>query len=259
MLPRGRIAAIVASQVRIPTSPLKLPGATSQADEATMLPMSASNTGGRVLSLGVLISGGGTTLENLINRIADGRLKRVRIAQVISSRSAVRGVEITQRAGLLLEIVRRKDHPDQHTFSAAITAVLDRAGVELVAMGGFLCLWHFPPRYRGRVLNIHPALLPAFGGKGMYGFRVHETVLASGATESGCTVHLADEQYDHGPIVAQRRVPVLPADTPETLAARVGDAERELYPYVIQQVADHGLPWLEQQVQSPGVPDTPLR
>jgi formyltetrahydrofolate-dependent phosphoribosylglycinamide formyltransferase len=212
--------------------------------------MSQTETGHGVLSVGVLISGGGTTLENLIDRIADGRLQRVRISLVVSSRGAVRGVKIARQAGLPLEVVRRMDFPDEQAFSAAITAALDHAGVELVVMGGFLCLWRFPPRYRGRVLNIHPALLPTFGGKGMYGGRVHEAVLASGATESGCTVHIADEQYDHGPIVTQRRVPVLPDDTPEALAARVGQAERELYPYVIQQVADHGLSWLERQAQA---------
>ena len=212
--------------------------------------MSESHTAHDVLALGVLISGGGTTLENLIERIADGRLRGVQIRQVVSSRGAVRGVEIARRAGLPLEIVRKKDHSDERAFSAAIVAALERAGVELVVMGGFLCYWHIPNRYQGRVLNIHPALLPAFGGREMYGLRVHEAVLASGATESGCTVHIADDQYDHGPIVAQRRVPVRPDDTPESLAARVGAAERELYPHVIQQVADHGLGWLQQQVRA---------
>jgi len=212
--------------------------------------MAGSDTAGNTLSLGVLISGGGSTLENLIERIGDGRLRRVRIRQVVSSRGNVRGVEIARCASLPLEIVRKQDYPDERGFSAAITSVLDRADVGLVAMGGFLCMWHFPPRYRGRVLNIHPALLPGFGGKGMYGLRVHEAVLASEASESGCTVHVADDQFDHGPIVGQSRVPVWPDDTPETLAARVGQAERELYPHVIQQVADHGLGWLELRAQA---------
>jgi len=201
-----------------------------------------------VLTLGVLISGGGTTLENLIERIGDGRLRGVQIGQVISSRGAVHGVEIARRARLPLEIVRKRDYPGEDAFSTAIARVLKRAGVELVAMAGFLCFWRIPPGLRGRVLNIHPALLPAFGGKGMYGAHVHQAVLASGARESGCTVHLADDQYDHGPIVAQRRVPVLTDDTPESLAERVGVAERELYPLVIQQVADCGLSWLERAI-----------
>ena len=199
-----------------------------------------------MLRLGVLVSGAGATLENLVQRIRDGRLRNAEIALVISSRSAVRGVEIAQAAGLPLEIVRKRDHPDEAAFSAAIARMLDRATVDLAVLAGFLCFWRLPPRYDGRVLNIHPALLPRFGGKGMYGRHVHAAVLAAGVTESGCTVHLVDNEYDHGPIVAQARVPVQSADTPETLAQRVMAAERELYPRVIQQIADHGLAWLQQ-------------
>lgn len=208
--------------------------------------MTAPTSARPPLRLAVLISGGGTTLENLIERIRTGRLRRVEIRQVVSSRRAVRGVEVARAAGLPLAIVRKLDYPEEPAFSDAVTAVLDGAGIDLVALAGFLCFWRFPPRYAGRVLNIHPALLPRFGGRGMYGARVHAAVLAAGERESGCTVHLADHQYDHGPIVAQQRVPVLPGDTPATLAERVGAAERELYPRVIQQVADHGLEWLAQ-------------
>jgi len=203
------------------------------------------------LGLGVLISGTGTTLANLIERGADGRLRNVEIRLVISSRGAVPGVEIARQANLPLEIIRKRDYPALAAFSRAIVTALDAAGVDLVVMAGFLCFWRIPPHYEGRVLNIHPALLPNFGGHGMYGHRVHEAVLAAGVSESGCTVHLADNEYDHGPIVAQTRVPVCPDDTPDSLAARVGVAERELYPYVIQQVADHGLPWLIRQVEAP--------
>jgi phosphoribosylglycinamide formyltransferase-1 len=196
------------------------------------------------LRLGVLISGGGTTLANLIERIADRRLRNVEITRVVSSRGAVRGVEIARQAGLPLEIIRKRDYADVTAFSEAIIRALDTARVHLIAMAGFLCFWRIPPHYENRVLNIHPALLPDFGGRGMYGHRVHEAVLAAGAVESGCTVHLADNEYDHGPIVAQTRVPMLPDDTPDSLAVRVGVAERELYPRVIQEVADHGLTWL---------------
>jgi phosphoribosylglycinamide formyltransferase-1 len=198
------------------------------------------------LRLAVLVSGSGTTLENLIARIHDGRLRGVEIRLVISSRSAVRGADIARAAGLPLAVIRKQDYPDDEAFSAVITAALDRAQVDLVALAGFLCFWRLPPHYVGRVLNIHPALLPRFGGKGFYGHRVHEAVLAAGVPESGCTVHLVDNQYDHGPIVAQSRVPVLPDDTSDTLAQRVGVAERELYPRVIQQIVDHGLNWLQQ-------------
>ncbi|MCK4341903.1 MAG: phosphoribosylglycinamide formyltransferase [Phycisphaerae bacterium] len=206
---------------------------------------SSRGSGAGALKLGVLISGGGTTLENLINRIRDGRLRRATIALVISSRGNVRGVDITRQAGLPLEIIRKREHPEEAAFSDAITAALDQAGVDLAVLAGFLCFWRLPPHFEGQVLNIHPALLPAFGGKGMYGLRVHAAVLKAGQTESGCTVHLVDNQYDHGPVVAQTRVPVQPDDNPETLARRVGIAERELYPQVIQQVADNGLEWLK--------------
>ncbi|MFO0838540.1 MAG: phosphoribosylglycinamide formyltransferase [Phycisphaerae bacterium] len=188
--------------------------------------------------IAVLISGGGTTLENLIAATRDGRLPNVRIALVISSREDVRGVTIARDAGLPLEIIRKRDFADEAAFSNAIVAALDRAGVRLVAMAGFLCQWRIPPRYTGLVLNIHPALLPRHGGHGMYGMRVHAAVLASRERESGCTVHVADDEYDHGPILAQLRVPVLPGDTPETLAARVAAAERELYPRVIRDVLE---------------------
>ncbi len=198
------------------------------------------------LKLGVLISGSGTTLENLIQRISDGRLRRVTIALVISSRSTVRGVEVARAANLPLKIIRRKDYSHDDAFSQAITAALDEAGVDLVVLAGFLCHWRIPPRYEGRAINIHPALLPGFGGRGFWGHHVHEAVLRAGATESGCTVHLVDQEYDHGPVIAQARVPVLPGDTPDSLAARVSAAERELYPQVIQQIADHGLDWLRQ-------------
>jgi formyltetrahydrofolate-dependent phosphoribosylglycinamide formyltransferase len=214
--------------------------------------MQPEYTHARPLRLGVLISGGGSTLANLINRCADGRLTRVEIGLVISSRATVRGVEIARAAGLPLEIIRTRDFQDVAAFSDALVAALDHAKVDLVVMAGFLCLWRLPARYEGRVLNIHPALLPNFGGRGMWGHHVHQAVLDAGAAESGCTVHLADDEYDHGPIIAQARVPVLPDDSPDSLAARVGVAERELYPDVIQQVADHGLGWLSRQVEASG-------
>lgn len=193
------------------------------------------------LRLGVLISGGGTTLENLIQRIADGRLRGVAIHQVVSSRPGVRGLEIAVAARLPTAVVRRGDFLDDEGFSAAIAAHLDAAQVDLVVLAGFLRLWIFPPNYDGRVLNIHPALLPRFGGRGFYGAHVHSAVLAAGETVSGCTVHLVDHLYDHGPIVAQRQVAVEKGDTVERLAVRVGQAERELLPEILQRVADEGL------------------
>jgi len=183
--------------------------------------------------IAVLISGGGTTLQNLIDRIAAGTLP-VRIVQVISSRRNVAGVARAMKADLPVEIVERKSHASIEAFSERIFDVCRAAGAKLVCFGGYLQLLKIPPDYCGRVLNIHPALLPAFGGKSMYGHHVHEAVLKHGEKVSGCTVHLVDDQYDHGPIVAQRTVDVKAGDTPETLAARVFEQECELYPEVIR-------------------------
>lgn len=205
-----------------------------------------------MIRLGVLISGSGTTLENLLARIADGRLRGVTIAGVVSSRGGVRGVSVARQGRLEPHIIRRREFPAVEQFSAAVAKALDLMNVDLVVMAGFLCLWKVPERYRGRVINIHPALLPGVGGQGMYGEHVHRAVLASGADHSGCTVHLVDDEYDHGPVIARSRVPVLPDDTPEALAARVQAAERELLPSVIQSIVDHGLQWIHQQIDSTG-------
>lgn len=183
--------------------------------------------------IAVFLSGGGTTLQNLIDRIADGSLP-VRIVQVVSSRPDAYGIERAKAAGLPVEVVQRKLFPTIEVFSEHNFDLCRKAGAKLVCLAGYLQLLRIPADYRGRVINIHPALLPSFGGKGMYGHHVHEAVLRSGAKVSGCTIHVVDDQYDHGPIVAQQEVPVRHDDTPETLAARVFEAECELYPEVIR-------------------------
>ena len=183
--------------------------------------------------IAVLISGGGTTLQNLIDRVAAGTLP-VRIVQVVSSKANAFGIERARDAGIPVEVVERKAHPTLEAFSDRTFELCRRAGAQLICFGGYLQLLKIPPDYRGKVLNIHPALLPSFGGRGMYGQHVHEAVLEYGAKMSGCTVHMVDDQYDHGPIVAQRAVEVLPDDTPETLAGRVFRQECELYPEVIR-------------------------
>jgi phosphoribosylglycinamide formyltransferase-1 len=187
--------------------------------------------------IAVLISGGGTTLQNLIDRIAEGSLP-ARIEQVVSSRPNVRGIDRARAAGLPVEVVERKAFPTIEAFSERTFGLCRSAGARLVCLGGYLQLLRIPADYRLKVVNIHPALLPAFGGKGMYGHHVHEAVLEYGAKVSGCTVHFLDDQYDHGPIIAQRAVEVREDDTPESLAARVFEAECELYPNVIQDLSD---------------------
>ncbi|HKQ47410.1 MAG TPA: phosphoribosylglycinamide formyltransferase [Phycisphaerae bacterium] len=190
------------------------------------------------LRIAVLISGTGTGLQNLINRIADGRLRGVEIAIVISSRSTVEGVARAEAAGLPVEIIRSKDFPEIERFSDQIALTLDIYDVNLVVQAGWLCYWRLPSRWLGKVINIHPALLPKFGGKGFYGRHVHEAVLAAGETESGATVHWVDNEYDHGQIILQRKCPVVPGDTPDTLAVRVQAVERELLPEAIGRIRD---------------------
>jgi len=187
--------------------------------------------------LGVLISGGGRTLINIAEQIESGLLN-AEIPLVISSRSTVAGVERAGAAGLNVKIIRTKDYPDVEQFSKRIEQELVEAGIELVIQAGWLCLWRIPPAFTNRVMNIHPALLPSFGGKGMWGHFVHEAVLAAGCKVSGCTVHFCTNEYDKGPIIVQRCCPVKDDDTPDTLAARVFEQECIAYPQAIKLFAE---------------------
>ncbi len=183
--------------------------------------------------LAVLLSGGGTTLQNLLDRIADGRFA-ARIAVVLSSKTEAGGLERARRAGVPAVAVPRRAYADVASFNDALHAELDRHEFDLVVMAGFLSPFELRGRYEQRVLNIHPSLLPAFGGQGFYGARVHRAVLDAGVKVTGCTVHLADDSYDRGPILAQTVVEVRDDDTPETLASRVHAAENETYPEAIR-------------------------
>ena len=188
------------------------------------------------IRLGVLISGGGTTLMNILEYIKDGRLN-AKVAVVISSRSTVAGVERAKKAGLDVRIIRKKDYAKIEKFSQKIEDELVAANVDLVIQGGWLCLWKIPKRYENRVMNIHPALLPSFGGQGMWGHHVHEAVLNAGCKISGCTVHFCTNEYDKGPIIVQRTCPVEETDDPDTLAARVFEQECIAYPEAIRLFA----------------------
>ena len=191
------------------------------------------------LRLGVLLSGGGRTLENILREIDGGRLAGLaQVAVVIASRPGIRGIEIGEAAGAGVHVVRRRDYEKVDAYSEAMARLLDEARVDLACLAGFLSYWIVPERYAGRVMNIHPALLPSFGGKGMYGHHVHEAVLARGCKVSGCTVHFVTNEYDAGPIVLQRPVPAYAEDTPERLAARVFTEEREAYPEAIRLYAE---------------------
>jgi phosphoribosylglycinamide formyltransferase-1 len=184
----------------------------------------------------VLLSGSGRTLENLLDRIGTGDLP-LRICAVVSSRPGVRGLEIAAQAGLPAAAFRRKDHASVAEHNAAINAWLAPHAPDLIVLAGYLCFYIPPPGFHGPVVNIHPALLPKYGGQGFYGDRVHRAVLEAGETETGCTVHLVDDEYDHGRILGQQRVPVLPGDDVDALAARVFAAECELYPRVLAELA----------------------
>lgn len=189
------------------------------------------------LPIAVLISGGGTTLKNLLAKQRVGELP-VEFRLVISSNPQAKGLDYAREAGISTLVVEKRKGTSPEAYSRAIFQPLRDAGVQLVVMGGFLKHVLIPPDFENRVINIHPALIPSFCGQGMYGHHVHEAVLAACAKESGCTVHFVDNEYDHGPVILQRSVPVLTTDTPETLAARVFQAECEALPEAIRQLAE---------------------
>ena len=194
------------------------------------------------LRLAVFASGGGTNLQSLIDhfntRQDDGRNAVARVVLVISDREDAGALDRARRANVDTVVIPVSGRPIDFVARETL-ASLESADVDLIALAGYLRL--VPPavvrHFRNRMLNIHPALLPSFGGKGMFGIRVHRAVLAAGATISGPTVHLVDERYDEGRIVAQWPVPVLRDDTPESLAKRVLAVEHQLYPVAIEAFA----------------------
>jgi formyltetrahydrofolate-dependent phosphoribosylglycinamide formyltransferase len=185
----------------------------------------------------VLLSGNGTTLQNLLDHTAAGSLP-AEVVLVVANRPDAFGLQRAERAGVPAYVVERGDHGSREEFSHAIFDLCRRHRADLVCLAGFLQLLVIPDDFYSRVLNIHPALIPAFCGKGFYGRHVHEAVLAYGAKVSGCTVHFADNVYDHGPIVLQRVVSVLDDDTPEALAGRVFEQECKAYPEAIRLFAE---------------------
>lgn len=187
----------------------------------------------RRVQAAVLLSGTGRTLENLLAQRAAGTLD-IDIAVVISSRDGVRGLDVARAAGIGAHVVARRAFRSPDAMSARVQELLTPLGIDLLLLSGFLSQLTILPEWEGRMLNVHPSLLPLFGGQGFYGRRVHEAVLAAGMKVSGCTVHEVNAEYDAGPILAQQCVPVLPDDTPDTLGARVFAAECELYPAAIR-------------------------
>ncbi len=188
------------------------------------------------LKLAVLLSGAGTTLQNLIDRSRSGDPYEVVV--VIGSKPDAYGLERATTAGIPAICVPKREHKDADAYSAALWTEIRKSPIDVVVLAGFLHRVRVPEDFRNRIVNVHPALLPSFGGKGMYGIHVHEAVLAYGAKATGCTVHFVDEQYDTGPIILQKSVPVQDGDTPETLQARVQAAERDALPEALRLIAE---------------------
>jgi len=189
------------------------------------------------IRLAVLLSGSGTTLQNIVDHIDRGELDAM-VCCVISSRHKVYGLERARQRGIPAVTVAKKDYPATAAFHQAIWEEVRKYQGDLVVLAGFMSLLAVPADFHNRIMNVHPALIPAFCGKGMYGHHVHEAVLSYGARVSGATVHFVDEHYDHGPIILQEAVPVLGGDTADSLAERVQAKERELYPKAIQLFAE---------------------
>lgn len=189
--------------------------------------------------VGVLVSGGGSNLQSLIDAVAAGEIQ-AEIVTVISDKPGVYALERAARHGIPAAVVDHRDYPSRDDFTRAILDRLLGEKVDLICLAGFMRILSsfLPETYPQRMLNIHPALLPAFGGKGMYGLRVHEAVLASGAKFSGATVHIVTSETDVGPIVCQEVVPVADDDTPETLARRVLEVEHRIYPRALKLLAE---------------------
>jgi formyltetrahydrofolate-dependent phosphoribosylglycinamide formyltransferase len=192
------------------------------------------------LQIAILLSGSGTSLENLLEKIDTGEVPgEVRV--VIASKTKAFGLERARRRGIPALPIPRKQYPNVGEFNDAIHAVLEKYEIDLVLLLGFLSPFETRGPFEGRTMNVHPALIPAFCGKGFYGHRVHEAVIESGVKLTGATVHFVDAEYDHGPIILQEAVAVRDDDTPESLAERVQAVERRLVPEAVRLFAESKL------------------
>lgn len=192
------------------------------------------------VNLAVFLSGTGTNFTAIAEAANEGRIPVI-ITLVAGNKPDAPGLQKARYMNIPTALFMRPDFPDGKSFADYMLSVLRKYDVDLIALAGYMR--KIPPRviraYRNRIVNIHPALLPRFGGKGMYGMTVHRAVIEAGVTETGVTVHYVDEEYDRGEIIEQRLVPVQPDDTPETLAARVLKVEHELYPEVLGKLAEN--------------------
>lgn len=189
------------------------------------------------ISIAVLLSGSGTTLQNLIDRRDAGTLD-IEIQCVIGSRKDAYGLERARNHTIPAVAIPRRDFSEHADYNAAVWEEIKKYNVDLVVLAGYMLFLDVPADYVNRIMNVHPALIPAFCGHKMYGHHVHEAVLNYGAKVTGATVHFVDDQYDHGPIILQEAIAVQPDDTPDSLAERVQELERKLYPRAIQLFAE---------------------
>ncbi len=193
-----------------------------------------------VAKVAVLVSGGGTNLQAILDAAAAGKLPHAEIALVIANNAGAYALERAKKAGVPSRTILKKECGSQEAFEDAIMAALDEAGIDLIVLAGFMSILseRFTARYDRRILNVHPSLIPSFCGQGFYGLRVHEAALAKGVKVTGATVHFVNEIPDGGEILLQKAVEVLPDDTPETLQRRVMEqAEWLLLPAAVEMVA----------------------
>ncbi len=192
------------------------------------------------LNIAVFASGKGSNFRAILDAIRSGRIRNAQIVLVISNNADAGALATAVEFGIPALHVSRKQFVSEDAFCEKILGELDNHHISLIVLAGYMKKVEpiIIRRYKNRMINIHPALLPAFGGKGMYGIRVHEAVIAAGSTISGATVHLVDDEYDHGTVLLQKTAPVFPNDTPEILAERILRVEHELYPETIRLIAE---------------------
>ncbi|MCR5775253.1 MAG: phosphoribosylglycinamide formyltransferase [Lachnospiraceae bacterium] len=193
-----------------------------------------------MLRIAVMVSGGGTNLQAIIDAVSDKRIHDAEIVRVISNKRDAYALERAEKAGIETVTVCRKDHPDSEDFDRALLAALDEAAPDLVVLAGFLVVLSpdIISRYKGKIINVHPSLIPSFCGEGFYGLKVHEEALKRGVKVTGATVHFVDEGCDTGPIILQKAVYTEKGDTPETLQRRVMEqAEWQILPEAIDLIA----------------------
>lgn len=191
-----------------------------------------------MLRIGVLVSGGGTNLQAIIDSIVSGYLEGAEISLVLSNKENAYALERAAKANIKTCVVKKKDFIDQKQFDLALVQKLKENNVDIVLLAGFMSILgsDFISAYKNKILNIHPSLLPAFGGKGYFGLKVHEKVLAAGEKVTGATVHYVTDEVDAGPIVLQKQVEVKAEDTPETLQKRVmEECEWKIYPEAVKK------------------------